>query len=543
MFIRETRLGEGNGRYKLRVKTPSRSRKGLVLTVVIIIAVIFAIIGMAILTLAEQEVILTRIEADKARAFYLAEAGLGKLSETLQTPLVGNLNEVIEGSIDQDTYRVVIDMNQTPCYVVSTGTSGVVQKKVRVQASFLAAPFDNAIFAMNNSGGSWAFQLRGTGNPVASGSGEKGGKDIVNGNIFVDGDAFLYEQSSINAAPAPNKWGLHGDAEATGNISVLGSSHVSGATTPNTEEPPPIDITAMNYAVNNTNNVAQIFQDAGVTTGHLPNGNPLRDIFVKNPSSMSSECSDTVGDDYFIEPSTGGVGGGTQKDATTPVHLGNNRVYYVDGDVWVHNTATYGFLVDGKVTIVTTGDIHICDNIKYKDANSLLGLVALGKYDSSGERVSGGNIFFGDPRYGTMYTTSAMMFAANNFYYNTDAISRAAAEPTTGFTVNGCFAAMNKVQIDRDWYDQTTTTTTTKNGKTKTTTTTEARAAHYDSTAGRWIDAKTGTVLTSTETGTMRHYQMIVNYDDRVRSTATQPPGLPRGTGKIFMGFSNWEEL
>jgi hypothetical protein len=36
---------------------------------------------------------------------------------------------------------------------------------------------------------------------------------------------------------------------------------------------------------------------------------------------------------------------------------------------------------------------------------------------------------------------------------------------------------------------------------------------------------------------------MIVNYDDRVRSTETQPPGLPRGGASIFAGFSNWEEL
>ncbi len=151
-----------------------RREKGIVLVTVIILAVIFTIIGFAVLTLAEQEIIQTRIDADKAKAFYLAEAGLAKLQEKLQRPITGNLNEVLEGTLEQGRYRVEIDTNSTPCYAVSTGISGPIQKKVRVQATFLAAPFENAVYAMNSSGGSWAFQLRGTGNPVSSGGRETG---------------------------------------------------------------------------------------------------------------------------------------------------------------------------------------------------------------------------------------------------------------------------------------------------------------------------------------------------------------------------------
>ena len=388
---------------------------------------------------------------------------------------------------------------------------------------------------MNNAGGNWALQLRGTGNPVASGSGEKGGKDIINGNIFVDGDAFLYEQSMVNQAPAPNQWHLNGDIGATGNISISGSAHVAGATEPHAEEPPPVDVIGMDYAANNTHNVSQIFLNAGVTKGNLPAGNPLRDIFTINPADRGSECSSTTGDDYFLEPVkiTGSLG--NQKDAPTPLNLGNDRVYYVDGDVWIHSKSTYGFNVTGKVTIVATGNIHIFDNTKYANADSMLGLVALGKYDSSGNRISGGDIFFGDPRYGTMYTVSGMMFAANDFLYNSDAVSRQSAEPTTGFTVNGCFAAMGKVQVERDWYTKTTTSGNH--------TTTEARAARYDSATGQWVDSLAGTALSSTESGTLKHYQMIVNYDDRIRNPSTRPPGLPRGLGRIFAGFSNWQEL
>jgi hypothetical protein len=500
--------------------------RGMVLPAVIVFVVILTIVGFALLTLAEQEIIQTRIEADKNKAFYYAEAGIAKVSELLQHPVGGNLADSFQESIEQGDFRVDINDDGSTCYAISTGVSGVVQKKIRVRLSFLASPFEDAVFAMNKAGGAWAFQLRGTGSPVASGSRERGGRDIINGNIFVDGDAYLYEQSAVNQAPAPNPWQLNGDVGATGSVSVLGSATVSGTISQNAEEPPPVDIMTMDYEHNNTHNVAEIFQDAGVSSGYLPSGNPLRDIFVKNPSDRKDECGATPGDDYFLEPKAV-TGGGSQKDATTPLNLGDDRVYYVDGDVWIHSKPTYGFNISGKVTIVATGNIHICDNTKYANTDSLLGLVALGKYDSLGNLISGGNIYFGDPRYGTMYTVSAMMFAANDFFYNADPVSRQSAEPTTGFTVNGCFSAMNQVLVERDWYTQGT----------------EAKPVRYNPVTGQWTDLKTGTVLTSAEVDTIRHYQMIVNYDDRVRNQNTRPPGLPRGAGRIFAGFSNWEEL
>ena len=505
-----------------------RRKKGVVLVIVIVVALIFAIVGFATLSIAEQEINLTRIETDRTKAFYYAEAGLAKLSETLQYTTTSNLDEVLAESMGQGSYSVTLDVNQNQYYAVSTGTSGTVEKSIRVQVNFLAPPFENALFAMNGSGGNYTFQLRGTGNPVVGGGGtEKGGKDIIRGNVFVDGSVFMYEESSVNPAPAPNKWGYNGDVKATGSVSVAGTSYVSGSVSQNVDEPAPVDLLVMDYANNNTHNVAKIFSDAGVTSGYLPTGSELRNVFVKNPSDRSVECGTTSGNDYFLEP-VNVTGGGSYKEGQTPLHMGDSRIYYVDGDVWVHHKTTYGFKMDGQVTIVATGDIHISDNIEYKDANSLLGLVALGKYNGSGQLTSGGNIFFGDPRYGTMYTVSGLMFAAKDFLFNTDAVSRQSAEPTTGFTVNGCFGAINQVSMNRDWY--------TKGGT--------AAAARYDAAANKWVDAATGTQLTLTEIGTLRHYQMILNYDDRVRDQKTQPPGLPRGGGtKIFDGFSNWQEL
>jgi type II secretory pathway pseudopilin PulG len=507
--------------------------KGFVLIAVIVVVVIFAITAMAVLTLAQQEVTLSRVDEDKAAAFYLAEAGLAKMQEKLQKPFKDDINSAIEESFETGSFKVELDTSKNPCYVTAVGTSGNVNEKVRVQVTFLAPPLEHAVYAMNKDESDWDFQLRGKGNPVSSGfSGtEKGGKDMINGDIFVNGDVYLFEESSVNPAPPPNTWESKGDVGATGDIHVQDSADISGDANPHSEHPDLVDLEAMDYVHNNTHNVAQIFYDAGVSSGYLPSDNELRNVFVKNPGDRSEECSSTTGDDYFFEPSTGFIAG-SDKTAETPLHAGQDRIYYIDGDLWVHSkNDTYGFNMDGKATIVVTGNIHLCDNLAYADDQSMLGLVALGKYDDSGELISGGNIFFGDPRFGTLYIASGMMFAAKDFLYNTDSISRKASEPTTGFTVNGNFAAMGDVSVDRDWYTAGTGFPST------------AKPARYNPNTGHWEDAETGVTLNSTQVNSIRHYQMIVNYDDRVRNVDTQPPGLPRGGTKIFAGFSNWQQL
>lgn len=504
------------------------NKKGVALLMVLIVMMIFIIIGLAVLSLSDQESILGRIDNDKNKAFYLAEAGLAKMSEKLQVPITGNLNTVLTGTLEGGSYSVSIDTNHSPCYVVATGTSGRIQKTVRVQATFLAPPYENAVWSLNKSGATNNFQLRGTGNPTTTGSGNQGGKDIINGDLFITGNAYLYDQSAIGAAPTPNTYNLPGDLDATGSIYQAASASVAGSKNANATPPAGFNLTDMDYANNNTYNVSQVFSAAGVSSGYLPSGNAIKDVFVKNPSDRAAECASTSGvDDYFFEPSTGFIGG-SWNTAPTPLHAGNNVVYYVDGDVWVDSkNGTYGFTMDGKATIVATGNIHISDNLVYANTSSALGLVALGKYDNSGNLTSGGNIYFGDPTYGTLYQFSGMMFAANNFSYNMTTTGAMSAEPSSGFIINGSFAAMNQVSIVRDWYTSGTT----------------AKPAVYNPSTSKWVDASTGTALTSTQIAQLRHYQMIVNYDERVRNSDTRPPGLPRGGTKIFSGFSSWEEL
>ena len=527
-----------------------KSEKGAVLPIVVIASCIFILLGVSLLQLAGSEMVLTQKSVKETEAFHLAEAGVARFIANAYNNQVGDIENTTLGD---GSYQVVSHCDETPTYAISTGTVGNFQKKIKVAVSFLSAPYEHAIYGCNSSGEEWTFDLRGT---VASEDGSGGGgggwgggwggggsggsneeeQDIINGDIYVDGNVALYGDSNINPAPDPNPHGLNGDVIATGNIDVHDDASISGDIQSGAERRDPPNLRDMEYEVNNTHNVSQIFADEGVSKGRLSKDNELYDVIEVNPSDRSTECDATVGDDYFLEPSHIS-GGGDESSATTPLSLGNNRVYYVDGNVWIHNKVAYGFLLNGNATIVATGNIYICDNTKYANDKSLLGLVALGKYNDAGQLVSGGNVYFGDPRYGTMRTVSALMFAANDFLYNTDAVSGKAEEPTSGFSVYGNFAAMNQVSVHRDWYDAVI------EGGGWGSSHTEPRPAYYDPETGQWLDLTDGSVLSSSEIDTLRHYQMKVDYDARVRDLGTQPPGLPKGAGTIFNGVVRWEEI
>jgi hypothetical protein len=473
--------------------------------------------------------VLTHRTIKQTKAFHLAEAGVARFVANAYN---GETEDIENTSLADGSYQVDTYFDESPTYVISTGTVGNFQKKIKVEVSFLSPPYEHAVFGCNSSGEEWTFDLRGLGDPQRARWGrEVGGRDIINGDLYVDGDIALCGESSINPAPDPNPHGLSGDAVATGDVDLHDDASISGDAQTGAEERDTPDLLDMEYEVNNTHNVSQIFADEGVSRGRLSPDHELRDVVEKNPSNRSAECSSTVGDDYFLEPAQV-TGSGGSKSATTPLSLGNERVYYIDGNVWIHSKETYGFLLDGQATIVATGNIYICDNTTYVDDESLMGLVALGEYDAGGQLVSGGNIYFGDPAFGTLYTVSALMFAGNDFLYNTDSVTGNSEEPDTGFSVYGNFAAMNQVSVRRDWYDAEI-----GSGQT------EARPAYYDPDTDQWIDLEDGSVLSSSEIDTLRHYQMKVDYDARVRDVGTQPPGLPKGAGTIFNGVTRWEEL
>jgi hypothetical protein len=512
----------------------SKSQKGIVLVAVVIFTLILTILGFSVLFVANSEIAQTRKDINKTKAFYLAEAGVERLVASLSS---GNTANIGQTALGEGSYSVDINTNGSEPCAVATAVLGGEVTRIQVEVTFLAPPYECGIYAGGMGGGGWTLMLRGTGDPCIIYSGGKSvgdvnGKDIVNGNIFADGNVALYQQSSVHPAPAPNTYNLEGDVNVTGHVTLHDSSTISGEIAEGSAEMSPPGLLIMNYAVNNTHNVTKIFDSANVTHGAPPSGNPLRDVFQINPTDRATESASTDGNDYYLDLHSGSSSyvGGAWNTAPTPINVGTDRIYYIDGNLWINSKSdTFGYNMSGKATIIVTGNIYICDNLKYANPSTdVLGLVALGKYNSSGQRVSGGDIIFGDPSYGTMYTMSGMLFAAHDFLFNTRAIGTYSGEPESGFILNGSMTALNHISLERDWY--------TSSGTTR-------RPARYDPSTSQWYDSGTGVALTSAQIATMKHYRMVVNYDDRVRSRSTQPKGLPRGVGLIYSGIANWKVL
>jgi hypothetical protein len=518
------------------------NRQGMALGMIMIFVLSVTILGGALMSAARMNAVENSRYLNSVKAFWLADAGVqkykGQASAEVQN-FSGFTNTLGDGEVQ--VRIIAISSN----HVESVGTVQGVVQKIRFKFSVLPNIYEKAIYGANVSGIPWTFSIRGTNRITKSFSNnryyQKGGRDIVMGDVFANGNVKLYENSMISNAPAPNTYGLLGDVRATGTISNDNSAIVRGNSYPNSPTNPLPSLADANYAVNNTWNVANEFNIYGAdSSGRLPSNHPLRNVVKKNPNDRSDENNSTPGvDDYYFEPNNFVLGVST--NARTPLNLGVRQVYYVDGHVWFNSGSTFGFSIIGTATIAASRDIHISDNISYSSASDLLGLVAAGTYNSFGQRLYGGDIYFGDPNYGTLYTADAFMLAANNFYYNTSSTDLTIQnEPDTGFQVYGNYAAMNQVNVYRDWYHYAVTNGTGRNQVIRFYT----NSAWFNPSSNRWQDVVSGALLSSAQTNTLRHYQMIVKYDERIRDPRKQPPGLPglqTGTNGIYKEIYDWE--
>lgn len=513
---------------------PSGRREGAILAMVMVVVIVVSLLGTGLLSLSSQNALATARTLNATKAFWIAEAGVQRFDKRCINPT----NRVSIGNTPYGDGSYRVDAVLTSVYAIVSATVQGETKQIRIGVAFLGKPFEQALFSGNGSivgnTNNYIFNMRGSNNPVAYGSsGERGGRDIVYGKVYANGDVRLYEQSYVTNAIPPNTYNIRGDVDATGLIVLTNSARIYG-TQSNYVAQQALPVFP-DYAKICTYDVAAEFARYNITSGYLPATHPLYNVVVKNPSSRASESALTTGDDYFFEPSSGFTEG-AWNNARTSLLLGENRIYYVDGHVWFNSGQTFGFKVDGKATIAATGDIHISDNLKYANTNSangdMLGLVAVGKTNAVGV-YEGGNIWFGDPKYGTVYTVDAFMFARNDFLYITWNTAGQPQEPDSGFSIFGNYGALGQINIKRDWY-------TSGSG---------ARPAYYDDVAGKWKDALDYHVLTTAEANSRRHYQMIVKYDERIRNVLTQPPGLPQqpfdinNANLIYGGVVKWDLL
>jgi len=368
---------------------------------------------------------------------YAAEAAIESALIDLNSTGAGNLGSVV-APLPWDQGEFWTETAPLGDNLFSVLAHGRVDGKTRVLEAIIEESghvFHHALYAGNSSNDpNYQMTFEGTGAEA----------DVINGDVFSGGDLTVNGDAHIN-----------GFSRASGTIT--GTAGQSGVT-----QPIP-DIAGMGYAQNNDVNVAEEFltstwqaDDAGGSAWQLPATNPAH-IFRKNPDDRTTENNTTAKDDFYLEDPYEVVQNDPTWDGTDAYMVslealpgdinGINRTYYIDGNLWIHNIQTFSFKLKHpggsglQVTLVVSGNIYVSDNIFYDDKlKDALALIAI-----KDEAVpNSGNIYFGDPRGGTLETMEAFMYAEENFYD-----TNLSADGSKKVIVNGSMSAGNHLAIDR----------------------------------------------------------------------------------------------
>lgn len=429
------------------------------------LVVCFALLGMsgAILTVSMSTELEWSANTDRDAAMAEASSGVAHVVANLYAGNAGDVGAPDAPlALGSGTYWVdVLDNGDDTYTLTSTGrVRGVTQTlEAVVVRTAGGGVFNNALFAGNSEGDPlYALDLGGTGSQA----------DQVLGDVYSGGDVDVVGDASVT-----------GDIRAGGVVNgAPGESHVSQ---------PPLDLSVWDFENTADYDVYDLFvsdpalayksDDAGGKAWQVPATNPAH-IFRVNPNDRTTEYTSTAKADFFLEDPYETVQSDPSQNGSSPYHVslspdGNDKVYFVDGNLWVHNKKSYSFQFESepggtRVTFAVKGNIYFSDNLFYDDP-LLDGVAFIAMKDAN---VSdSGNIYFGDGTFGTLMNMDSFMYAENNFYdTNLD------ASGSTNVTVRGIMSAGNQVQIQRDY------------GK--------------------------------------NHTQLVIDYDDRVATGMLQLPGI-----------------
>jgi hypothetical protein len=425
-----------------------RGRRGSAVLLSIIATLVLAAMAAAMLAVSGGLQRENEGATKKLRALYAAEAGLAENITNVRAGIVADIGgDNAPMTFGQDGYwSTAVDNGDDTLTVQAFGTAenqvcGVEAILVRQDDG----PFASALFAGNTSGDPlYDMKFGGKGKHA----------DDINGKVYSGGNVRVTGQADIDGA-----------------IRALGV--ITGATGEEGKGAPIPDIPGMNYAVNHDVDVAGEFAHGGAKykthdglggkAWQLPEEN-LAHIFRRNPSDRATDTVTTAKDDYFLEDPYETPQPGSTISAASGTHItitgmpgkpgpnGNDLVYYIDGNLWLHNKNLFTFTMfntggDGvRVTFVVRGNIYFSDNLFYHhDKKDGVAFIAIADEDVS----DSGNIYFGDPTYGTLKNMEAFMYAENNFYDNNLSATGSAA-----VRVYGNMTAGNQVAINRDFGNQ-----------------------------------------------------------------------------------------
>jgi hypothetical protein len=209
--------------------------------------------------------------------------------------------------------------------------------------------------------------------------------------------------------------------------------------------------------------------------GRLPKNDP-RHIFVKD---FRTDLSTTRGfkfdnTNYFF----GDPYEGSDLTKVSVSEAGNNKIYYVDGNLWVEPQGTEQRIIKSPpegtvITIVVKGNIYLSDTLKYDPKKDGILFIAMtdgesyndkngnNQYDKGepllhddgdgvyeGPKEGSGNIHFGDPNGGPLGHVQGFMYADNHFE---DHVLEGTGKDPLPFDVTGFMSAGEEVRIKRDF--------------------------------------------------------------------------------------------
>ena len=330
----------------------------------------------------------------------------------------------------------VVDNGDETFTLTSTGSVRGVTQTLEATVVEIGAGgvFHNALFAGNSSGDpNYALELGGKGEQA----------DVVKGDVYSGGDV-----------------DITGTASATGILRAGGT--VNGAAGESNVTQPPLNVAAWDFENTADYRVFDLFMKdpkrsytsstAGGKAWQVPEKNPAH-IFRVDPSDRADEYNSTVKRDFFLEDPYETLQPDSSQNGSNPYRVSltkgaNNSVYFVDGNLWIHNKKSYSFQFNTatngtKLTFAVKGNIYFSDNLWYEDeAHDGVAFIAL----KDPKVKDSGNIYFGDGTFGTLKHMDSFMYAENNFYdTNLD------ESGSTNVTVRGIMSAGNQVQIERDY--------------------------------------------------------------------------------------------
>jgi hypothetical protein len=427
--------------------TRNRRKRGSALLIAVIATMVCAGMAAALMSVSTGSKKEHMASTDHMQALYVAEAGLNSAIDAVRngTPVVLG-DEAAPVPFSSGSYWGTSVDNGDDTFTITV--FGTAHNYTRGFEAVLVKDgegvYSSALFAGNTSSDPTYTMKFG-------GNGSQG--DVVNGNVYSGGSILRTGSAALN-----------GEVRAANGLTGVAGGE-SGVT-----QPVP-DLVAMNYPVNNNINVKAQFASATYVTNssyggkawQLPESNPAH-IFRKNPNDRTANTGSTVKDDYFLEDVYEPINTSSTINANSGSHVtisgiggepgpnGNELLYYIDGNLWVHNNNAFSFTLWNatntavKVTIVVKGNIYISDNIFYQNAAGS-GLALIAMKDST---VSdSGNIYFGDPSFGTLEYMDAFMYAENNFMD-----TNLSATGSARVTVHGNMTAGNQVKINRDYGSQ-----------------------------------------------------------------------------------------